>query len=303
MPHRTPILPAALPTAATARIVLARHATTTPALDEKRLLELLETDLTLSPMDRVNCVNLFMLDTANLNSYAPRNRNGVNAMKLIIGNRNYSSWSLRGWLACKQSGLHFEEMAVPLYDAEWDSQRRTEDFAPSAGKVPILWDGEGPDAAVVWDSLAIIDYLADRVGRDRFWPKDNAARAMARSMVAEMHSGYLALREQLPMNIRKRFDRVEITPEVRADVVRILTLWAEARARFGQGGPFLFGTFCAADIIYAPVVSRFLTYGVPVPGFASAYMEAVWTHDWMQAWIAAAQSEVWTIEKFEEPAL
>ncbi|WP_298283043.1 glutathione S-transferase family protein [Novosphingobium sp.] len=224
-------------------------------------------------------------------------------MKLIIGNRNYSSWSLRGWLACKQSGLHFEEMAVPLYDAEWDSQRRTEDFAPSAGKVPILWDGEGPDAAVVWDSLAIIDYLADRVGRDRFWPKDNAARAMARSMVAEMHSGYLALREQLPMNIRKRFDRVEITPEVRADVVRILTLWAEARARFGQGGPFLFGTFCAADIIYAPVVSRFLTYGVPVPGFASAYMEAVWTHDWMQAWIAAAQSEVWTIEKFEEPAL
>jgi glutathione S-transferase len=220
-------------------------------------------------------------------------------MKLIIGNKNYSSWSLRGWLAAKQSGLAFEEIQVPLYGEDWDEKKRArEDIAPSHGKVPVLWDGE----AVVWDSLAIIDYLADKVGRDRFWPKAEDARAMARSMVAEMHSGYFALRRQCPMNIRRRVEGAKIDEDARADVVRILQLWAEARARFGQGGPFLFGTFCAADIIYAPVVSRFITYGIPVPGFALAYMEAVWEHDWMQAWIAAAEAEEWTIEQWEVPA-
>ncbi|MEO0030369.1 MAG: hypothetical protein RIS94_127 [Pseudomonadota bacterium] len=220
-------------------------------------------------------------------------------MKLVIGNKNYSSWSLRGWLAAKQSGLAFEEITVPLYGDDWDEAKKTDDLAPSSGKVPILWDGD----AVIWDSLAIIEYLADKVGRDRFWPKDDAARGMARSMVAEMHSGYLPLRRQLPMNIRKRIEGVAVTAEVRADIVRILTLWAEARARFGQGGPFLFGTFCAADIIYAPVVSRFTSYGVPVPGFAHAYMEAVWEHPWMEAWVAAAEDEEWTIEQFESPGI
>lgn len=218
-------------------------------------------------------------------------------MKLVIGNKNYSSWSLRGWLAARQSGLAFEEICVPLYGDDWDLAKRSDaQLAPSSGKVPILWDGE----AVVWDSLAIIEYLADKVGRDRFWPKDDAARAMARSMVAEMHSGYFALREQMPMNIRRRVSTATISEPVRADIVRILQLWAEARARFGQGGPFLFGTFSAADIIYAPVVSRFITYGVGAPGFAVAYMQALWEHPWMQAWIAAAEDEEWTIEQFEE---
>jgi glutathione S-transferase len=218
-------------------------------------------------------------------------------MKLIIGNKNYSSWSLRGWLACKQSGLAFEEITVPLYGEDWDEQRKAEDLAPSSGKVPILWDGE----TVVWDSLAIIDFLADRVGRDRFWPKDDAPRGMARSMVAEMHSSYLALRRQHPMNVRKRVAHGGISDEARSDIVRILGLWAEARARFGQGGPYLFGSFGAADIIYAPVVSRFMTYGVPVPGFGVAYMQAVWEHEWMQSWVAAAEAEDWRIEKFEGP--
>ena len=217
-------------------------------------------------------------------------------MKLIIGNKNYSSWSLRGWLACKQSGLAFEEITVPLYGDDWEQHKKQdEDLAPSSGKVPILWDGD----CVVWDSLAIIDFLADRVGRDRFWPKDETARGMARSMVAEMHSSYLPLRRQLPMNVRRRVEDVEPDKEARADIVRILGLWAEARARFGKGGPFLFGTFGAADIIYAPVVSRFITYGVPVPGFAVAYMQAVWEHAWMKAWIASAESEEWSIERFE----
>jgi glutathione S-transferase len=219
-------------------------------------------------------------------------------MKLIIGNKNYSSWSLRGWLACKQSGLAFEEITVPLYGEDWDEKKKAdEELAPSSGKVPILWDGD----CVVWDSLAIIDFLADRVGRDRFWPKDEAGRGMARSMVAEMHSSYLALRRQLPMNVRRRIEDVQPDKDARSDIVRILGLWAEARARFGKGGPFLFGTFSAADIIYAPVVSRFITYGVAVPGFAVAYMQAVWEHEWVQAWVAAAEGEEWTIEKFDTP--
>jgi glutathione S-transferase len=219
-------------------------------------------------------------------------------MKLIIGNKNYSSWSLRGWLAVKQSGLHFEEIQVPLYGEDWDARKKqTEGIEPSSGKVPVLWDGD----AVVWDSLAIIEYLSDKVGRERFWPKDDAARAFARSMVAEMHSSYQALRSECPMNARRRVENWQISEAARGDIIRILTLWAEARARFGKGGPYLFGTFCAADIIYAPVVSRFITYGVGVPGFAVAYMEAVWTHEWMQNWIEAAEAEELVIEQFEEP--
>jgi glutathione S-transferase len=217
-------------------------------------------------------------------------------MKLIIGNKNYSSWSLRGWLACKQSGIGFEELTVHIDGDDWQAMRREQgEFQPSAGKVPVLWDGD----TVVWDSLAILDYLADKVGRDRFWPKPDDARGMARSMVAEMHSGYLALRRQCPVNIRKRIEGIKLSDESKHDIVRILQLWAEARARFGHGGPFLFGTFGAADIFYAPVVSRFLTYGIGVPGFAQAYMQAVWEHDWLQAWVAGAQEEEWTIEQFE----
>src|SRR3546814_8031541 len=120
-------------------------------------------------------------------------------MKLIIGNKAYSSWSLRGWLACRQSGLPFEEVVVPLYDADWSQRREGAEFGPSSGKVPILWDGE----AVVWDSLAIVEYLAEKAGRDTFWPTDDAARAMARSMAAEMHSSFTALRRKHSMNIRQ----------------------------------------------------------------------------------------------------
>lgn len=221
-------------------------------------------------------------------------------MKLIVGNKNYSSWSLRGWLAAKQSGLVFEELTVPLYNDEWESVKTSQgELQPSSGRVPILWDGE----VVVWDSLAILDYLADKVGRERFWPRDDAARGMARSMVAEMHSSYQALRGECPMNVRRRFDRRQPSEAARGDMVRILGLWAEARSRFGGGGPFLFGSFGAADIFYAPVVSRFISYQVPVPGFAAAYMQAVWEHDWMRQWVTASESEEWVIEQYEaQPA-
>ncbi|WP_295530834.1 glutathione S-transferase family protein [Novosphingobium sp. Chol11] len=220
-------------------------------------------------------------------------------MKLVIGNKSYSSWSLRGWLAAKQSGLPFEEQVIPLYGAGWDTVWRSEPLlAPSHGKVPVLWD----DDVVVWDSLAILEHLADKVGRDRFWPKAAPARAMARAMAAEMHAGFVALRRELPMNLRRAPAPLPLSSAVHADVVRILTLWAEARARYGQGGPFLFGAFGAADIAFAPVALRFTTYGVAVPGFARAYMDALGDHEWMQAWVKAAALEEWTIPQFDEAA-
>ncbi|MEO6359213.1 MAG: glutathione S-transferase, partial [Sphingomicrobium sp.] len=153
-------------------------------------------------------------------------------MKLIIGNRAYSSWSFRGWLACKQSGEEFEELVVPMFDADWEKRRDGDEFAPSLGKVPILWDGD----CVVWDSLAIIEFLADRTSRDLYWPEDPSARGMARSMAAEMHSGFAALRRELPMNVRKSFATREFDDDVIADINRILQLWAQARARFGGTG-------------------------------------------------------------------
>ena len=217
-------------------------------------------------------------------------------MKLIIGNRAYSSWSMRGWLACKQSGLEFDELVVPLFDEEWEKRREGTEFAPSLGKVPVLWDGE----CVVWDSLAIVDFLADRVGREKFWPEDDAARGMARSMAAEMHSSFTNMRRDLPMNVRKNLGPVPISPEVEADVVRILNLWAQARARFGGSGEYLFGDWCAADIMFAPVVTRFVTYGVRVPPFAATYMYAVLHRADVVEWIELAQEEPWVIEQYEE---
>jgi glutathione S-transferase len=217
-------------------------------------------------------------------------------LKLIIGNRVYSSWSLRGWLAVKQSGLHFDEVLVPLFDENWEDRKREDDLAPSAGKVPILWDGD----AVIWDSLAIIDYLADKVGRDRYWPKDDVARGMARSMAAEMHSGYMALRRECPMNTRKNFKDITVSAETRADAIRILQRWAEARSRFGKQGPYLFGTFSAADIMLAPVVTRFVTYGFTLPGFAQSYVDTMMAHPWMEEWYAGAAEESWMIQRIED---
>ena len=220
-------------------------------------------------------------------------------MKLKIGNRAYSSWSMRGWLALKHSGEEFEELVVPLFGEEWEKRREGDEFAPSLGKVPILWDED----CVVWDSLAIIEFLAERVGRDRFWPADDSARGMARSMAAEMHSSFTHLRRELPMNVRKTFGQTKLSPEVEADVLRILNLWMQARARFGGSGEYLFGDWGAADIMFAPVVTRFVTYGVPVPPFAATYMEAVLHRGDVVEWIELAQEEPWVIEEYEaEPA-
>jgi glutathione S-transferase len=218
--------------------------------------------------------------------------------KLIIGNRAYSSWSMRGWLACKQSGEEFEELVVPMFDADWEKRREGGEFAPSLGKVPILWDGD----CVVWDSLAIIEFLADRYGRGLYWPEEETARAVARSMSAEMHSGFHNLRRDLPMNVRKSYPQRELSDEIRSEIDRILQLWAQARARFGGTGDYLFGDWCAADMMYAPVVTRFITYGVPVPNFAAAYMKAVLSHPHVIEWIDKAQDEPWVIEQYETDA-
>jgi glutathione S-transferase len=219
-------------------------------------------------------------------------------MKLVIGNKAYSSWSLRGWLAARHSGLAFEEVAVPLYDEDWSNRREGNEFAPSGGKVPILWDGD----IVVWDSLAIVEYLNEKTGGTRgYWPEDPAARAMARSMAAEMHSGFAALRRDCGMNIRRIYPATEPSPDVQADVIRIMQIWAEARARFGGAGDYLFGDWSAADMMFAPVVTRFITYSIPLPRFAVPYCQAVISHPHMQEWIGGAQAEDWVIEQFEGP--
>jgi glutathione S-transferase len=217
-------------------------------------------------------------------------------LRLYIGNKVYSSWSMRGWLAVKQAGLAFEEHVASLYGDSWDDNRQQPEFAPSNGKVPILWDGD----AAVWESLAIVDYLADKVGLDRFWPTDPAARAFARSIAAEMHAGYQALRQQHTMNIRHVYPPEPLTPEVAADVERITSLWDQARTRYGQGGDYLFGAFGAADIMFAPVVTRFRTYSIALPSVAADYCAAVEAHPFVVEWTAGAAGEDWVIDKFEK---
>jgi glutathione S-transferase len=215
-------------------------------------------------------------------------------LKLIIGNKVYSSWSLRGWLAVKQSGLPFEEVVVSLYDDDWDARRRDPDLIPSGGKVPMLWDDDIP----VWDSLAIIDYLDPQSGGTKFWPVGRPALALARSMCAEMHAGYTALRSAHSMNLRLKLD-CRPTPEVQSDIDRIMALWEQARTRFGNDGEFLFGAFSAVDIMFAPVVTRLHNYGLPVTTIGRAYMDAVYAHCFMEEWMDSAAAETIVIERFE----
>ena len=218
-------------------------------------------------------------------------------LKLLIGNKAYSSWSLRGWLACRQSGLAFSEEVVSLYSDSWTKRRTMPDFAPSGGKVPILWDGD----TAVWDSLAIIDYLDARSGGSKFWPADAAACGFARSLAAEMHAGFTALRRLHPMNVRKTFAAQPVDDAVQSDVDRMTWLWAQAKARYGGDGPFLFGAFGAADIMFAPAITRFSTWSIPMPDAARSYADSITAHPLVLEWISAAQAETWMIDRFEHP--
>ena len=222
-------------------------------------------------------------------------------MKIIVGNKAYSSWSLRGWLALKQSGLPFTEEVISLYGDAWEVRKHQPDLAASAGKVPILWDGE----IAVWESLAIIDYLADKVGSARFWPADDAARGFARAISGEMHAGFVDLRSECPTNFRRVFPTKAISPGAQANVDRIVQLWDQALTRFGGAqetdeGGFLFGAFCAADIMYAPVTTRFTTYSLPLPDFAQDYCRRVQAHPFVREWVDAAHREEWILDKFEQ---
>ncbi len=215
-------------------------------------------------------------------------------MKIIVGNKAYSSWSLRGWLAVKQSGLPYEERVVPMWTDAWDTAQAGE-LAVSGGKVPTLIDGE----TIIWDSLAILDYLNDKTGNTRFWPKDDHARGLARSMAAEMHSSYAALRNEHGMNTRRSYPARPISEAVARDLARIMHLWSQARERHGQGGAFLFGAFGAADIMFAPVCTRIRTYDLPVEPFAIDYVNAVYDHPFMKEWLTAADAEQWIIDRYE----
>ncbi len=216
-------------------------------------------------------------------------------MQLIIGNRAYSSWSLRGWLACKASALPFDAVVIPMDTPEW-VDGSAKGLLP-AGKVPVLYDGD----VVVWDSLAIVDWLADkvrtaRISRGHFWPADLAARALARSMCAEMHAGFTALRGACPMNLQRDYPGFVAPPEVTADLARIDALWTTARTRHqatdeAHAGPYLFGSFGAADVMFAPVVTRIKTYGLPVGEVAADYVATVLAHPWMTEWTDAARAE------------
>ncbi|MDQ8726324.1 glutathione S-transferase family protein [Bradyrhizobium sp. LHD-71] len=215
------------------------------------------------------------------------------ALTLVVGNKNYSSWSMRPWIALKAAGIPFDEVVIPLYTGDADKQRILK-YSP-AGKVPILVDGE----VTVWDSLAIIEYLAEKFPGKGFWPSDAGARAHARSISAEMHSGFMALRNECSMNIHRPVHKRALSSDAKVNANRIQEIWTACRRTYGRGGSFLFGPFSGADAMYAPVVHRFRTYGVDVAGEAADYMSAMQAHPAFAEWSSDALKETWVIEKFE----
>jgi glutathione S-transferase len=215
------------------------------------------------------------------------------ALQLVIGNKNYSSWSMRPWLALRANRIAFEEVFIPLYTGEADKQKILR-FTRS-GKVPVLIDGD----VTIWDSLAIIEYAAERFAEARLWPGDRAARAHARSISAEMHSGFAALRNECGMNLHRPVGAIALSEAARADIARIQQIWIECRERYGKAGPFLFGAFGGADAMFAPVVHRFRTYAVEVAPMARDYMDAMMALPAFDEWTRAGLAETLVIEKFE----
>ncbi len=212
------------------------------------------------------------------------------SLKLIIGNKNYSSWSMRPWIAMKTTDISFEETVISLDAADFKAQVGA---VSGTGKVPVLVDGD----VRVWESLAILEYLAEKFPNAGLWPADAAARAHARTIASEMHAGFLPLRRHLPMNMWRPVIKRELTPDAAANVQRIEAIWSDCRARFGEkaNGPFLFGRYGAADAMYAPVVARLYTYGVAVGAGTRGYMDAVMALPAWREWHDAAVSEPWVL--------
>src|ERR1700759_2389453 len=214
-------------------------------------------------------------------------------LKLVIGNKNYSSWSMRPWLALRANNIAFEEIFIPLYTGEADKRRILD--VTGSGKVPALVDGD----ITVWDSLAIIEYLAERFPQAALWPEDRAARAHARSISAEMHSGFMALRNECGMNLHRPVRAVELSADARANVARIEQIWIECRRRHAASGPFLFGAFSGADATFAPGVQRLRTYATEVAPEAADYMQAMMALPAFAEWTRAGLAETIVIERFE----
>ncbi|MEA2876596.1 MAG: glutathione S-transferase [Hyphomicrobiales bacterium] len=213
-------------------------------------------------------------------------------MKLIIGNKNYSSWSMRPWIGLKVAGIPFDEEVISLYDE--GSRAKILAHSP-AGKVPILIDGD----VRVWESLAILEYLAEKFSGFGFWPAEPAARAHARAISTEMHAGFVPFRSECSMNFWRPPAKRTLSADAQANIARVQEIWTEARATYGAGGPFLFGKFSAADAMYAPVVQRFIAYDIDVSAPVKAYMQAMTLLPAWKEWRRAALSEPWVIPTFE----
>ena len=214
------------------------------------------------------------------------------SLHLVIGNKNYSSWSFRPWLAMKVAGIAFDETVASLDAADFKS--RVNELSGS-GRVPVLCDGD----IRVWESLAILEYLAEKFPAAGLWPKNPAARGHARAVASEMHAGFVSLRRHLPMNIARPVKFRALDSGTAKDVVRIDAIWGECRSQYGAGGPFLFGSFGAADAMFAPVVWRFHTYAVEVSSTALSYMRAMMTLPSWNEWQDAARRETWVLAEDE----
>lgn len=216
----------------------------------------------------------------------------MRSLTLIIANKNYSSWSLRAWLLLKQLRIPFDEVLIPLDTVETRGQILR---YSASGRVPVLLDGE----QTIWDSLAIAEYLAERFPDAQLWPAEPEARARARCVSAEMHSGFVNLRTHLPMNCRADFPDHEIVPEVQAEIDRIVAIWQDCRSRYGAHGDLLFGAFSIADAMFAPVAFRFATYGVALEATAAAYVQTLLALPTVQEWLEAARAEPYKIAEYE----
>lgn len=219
----------------------------------------------------------------------------MSGLKLILGNKNYSSWSLRPWLAMRQAGIDFEEEVVRLnFDGDGPSNAHLKDYSP-AGRVPVLFHGE----TVIWESLAILEYVAELFPDKALWPQDREARARARTAANEMHASFGALRSELPMNIRRTPSSVDYSQAAQSDIDRIQEIWADCRSAYEGEGPFLFGAFSIADAMYAPVVNRLTVYDVPLSSTAKDYAETILNLPAYLEWKADAVAEPWVIEAEE----
>ena len=212
--------------------------------------------------------------------------------KLIIGNKNYSTWSLRAWLVLSEAGIEFEEERLAL-DTEGFAEKIAK-YSPVRHVPVLILDGE-----TIWDTLAIAETVAEHWPDRKLWPSDPAARAHARCISAEMHSGFSVLREAMPMNCRAMGRRVSLPDALAAEIDRVFEIWSDCHRRYQSGGDWLFGEFSVADAMYAPVVLRFRTYGINLPQSAAAYPERLLQSESLQDWLAAAESEVEVIEKEE----